>query len=208
MPWYQSSCVCTWLPFSRQKSTPYARAHAPVYCIRSSVWSWTQNTNSNAVCVHGLRLTLCHCVQLCLTQPPSHPALPRTAQRARARLLNLFSFGNEGKRQKRQLCPRVTQSVLVHRHTAQCARAPDSVYWILFSLVTNGVKQNGSCVHGLLSVSASDRLALARIFILCTCITLLILFFRGVGGGMKQSWLPTFWKKIQNTQEIKRTLFN
>ena len=24
---------------------------------------------------------------------------------------------------------------------------------------------------------------------------------------LKQSWLPAFWKKIQNTQEIKRTLF-
>ena len=27
--------------------------------------------------------------------------------------------------------------------------------------------------------------------------------------NLKQSWLPAFWKKkIQNTQEIKRTLFN
>ena len=25
---------------------------------------------------------------------------------------------------------------------------------------------------------------------------------------LKQSWLPVFWKKIQNTQEIKKTLFN
>ena len=25
--------------------------------------------------------------------------------------------------------------------------------------------------------------------------------------NLKQSWLPAFWKKIQNTQEIKRTLF-
>ena len=26
--------------------------------------------------------------------------------------------------------------------------------------------------------------------------------------NLKESWLPAFWKKIQNTQEIKRTLFN
>ena len=26
--------------------------------------------------------------------------------------------------------------------------------------------------------------------------------------NLKQSWLPAFWKKIQNTKEIKRTLFN
>ena len=26
--------------------------------------------------------------------------------------------------------------------------------------------------------------------------------------NLKQSWLPAFWKKIQNTQEIKRTLFD
>ena len=26
--------------------------------------------------------------------------------------------------------------------------------------------------------------------------------------NLKQSWLPAFWKKIQNAQEIKRTLFN
>ena len=26
--------------------------------------------------------------------------------------------------------------------------------------------------------------------------------------NLKQSWLPAFWKKIQNTQEIKRMLFN
>ena len=26
--------------------------------------------------------------------------------------------------------------------------------------------------------------------------------------NLRQSWLPAFWKKIQNTQEIKRTLFN
>ena len=25
--------------------------------------------------------------------------------------------------------------------------------------------------------------------------------------NLKQSWLPAFWKQIQNTQEIKRTLF-
>ena len=26
--------------------------------------------------------------------------------------------------------------------------------------------------------------------------------------NLKQSWLPAFWKKIQNIQEIIRTLFN
>ena len=26
--------------------------------------------------------------------------------------------------------------------------------------------------------------------------------------NLKQSWLPAFWEKIQNTQDIKRTLFN
>ena len=26
--------------------------------------------------------------------------------------------------------------------------------------------------------------------------------------NLKQSWLPAFWKKIQNTQKIKKTLFN
>ena len=34
-------------------------------------------------------------------------------------------------------------------------------------------------------------------------------YLRGVAKNLKQRWLPAFWKKkIPNTQEIKRTLFN
>ena len=37
---------------------------------------------------------------------------------------------------------------------------------------------------------------------------LLIHITKKTNKNLKQSWLPAFWKKIQNTQEIKRALFN
>ena len=33
-------------------------------------------------------------------------------------------------------------------------------------------------------------------------------FWSDFKQNQKQSWLPAFWKRIQNTKEIKRTLFN
>ena len=32
--------------------------------------------------------------------------------------------------------------------------------------------------------------------------------FSGLKKNLRQSWLPAFWRKVQNTQEIKRTLFD
>ena len=39
-------------------------------------------------------------------------------------------------------------------------------------------------------------------------ISMTLTSFWGKKKNLKQSWLPAFWKKIQNTQEIKRALFN